>query len=504
MVGGEARSIRETTSMEPSGSTRSSPLEGEAFAEKFANKMPTKPEIEQVGAGRFRVRGVLFHLATKWEVDVTVEGPEGPETATLTLDPRPRLEIDTNPTERFSSDELRTISTFSPESLEVPPSPTNDVADDPDAAHLGQFLFFDERLSEDESVSCASCHAPDRAFTDGQKLSQGIGETPRHAPTVLNAAFNRWQFWDGRVDSLWAQALQPFEGPKEHGTDRTAVVRLVAEDSELERAYEEVFGELPADFTAAKFPEHARPVPSEPDSELNQRWRQLSEEDRLAVSEVYANLGKAIAAYERRLVRMNAPFDRFVDGVRTGDSEKLNAISESAKRGLQVFIDEGACDLCHTGSQFTNSEFHTLGLGDPEWLSGSDEGRLAGARRVLEEEFNARGPFSDDPDSTDARRLEFLRTDAFPQKGAFKTPTLRNIDETAPYMHGGHHQTLREVVEFYSDLQKDPPVGRRDPSLQPVELTDRQIDDLVAFLKTLTGEPLPPDLKQQPDSPVPP
>ena len=475
-------------------------IELEVFVESFGKSMPTSPDVTRLEGGTYRVDGMLLTVPRLWEMKIDVDGPAGRDVVRVPLDPVASLPT-VDPSEgRFSKREIKRILTFSPEDMSLPASPSNAYADDPKAAHLGRFLFFDNRLSSNNAVSCSTCHLPSEGFGDGKKLAEGVGQTPRHAPTVLNAAYSRWFFWDGRVDSLWAQALQPIEAPKEHGFDRLSAVRHIADDEELNEAYREVFGSLP---DLKGLPDSARPVPGNPEATDHQNWMSIDEQRRREITRAYANIGKAIAAYERKIVRLKAPFDRYVDGLRTGDTAKLSAISEEAKEGLKLFVDQAECDLCHSGSQFTDSEFHTLGLGTQPWLPDDDAGRGAGASQVIEEEFNAAGDFSDAPEEA-LDHLNFLATDRFAQKGAFKTPTLRNVTDTAPYMHGGHFDNLREVVEFYADLQRDPPVGRRSSMIQPLELSDEEIEALVAFMETLTGEPLPETLKSAPETPIPP
>lgn len=382
-----------------------------------------------------------------------------------------------------------------------PTDATNAVADDPAAARLGQFLFFDTRLSSNGEVACASCHAPDKGFGDGLAVSEGVGTTGRHAPTALNAAYNRWQFWDGRADSLWSQALKPLEAPAEHGTNRLAVAHLVYRDAELKAAYEAVFGAMPDLADTERFPENARPVGDDPDHPHHQAWQAMAEADLQAVNRVFSNVGKAVAAYEMKLVSLEAPFDRFADALAAGDPSGGDAMTDSQKRGLKLFIGRANCVECHDGAMLTDREFHNLGLAPRAWLDPMDEGRYAGITALKADPFNAAGAFSDAPDGTRADEVRFLAQNDS-SRGQFKTPTLRNVALTAPYMHGGHFETLEEVVRFYDELDESPvQVDQRDEVLVPLELDDAEVADLVAFLEALTGQPLDPSLTVQPDSP---
>ncbi len=191
----------------------------------------------------------------------------------------------------------------------LPPDPSNRFADDPAAAELGRALFFDVRFSGDGSVACASCHQPDKFFTDGKPLADdGMGVTNRKTMTVVGTAYSPWLFWDGRKDSLWAQALGPMESPVEHGGTRTQYARLVGRY--YRQAYEVIFDPLP-DFTDnPRFPPQAGPIQDVPEAQA--AWAAMTEADREAVTRVYANMGKAIAAYERLLIPGPSAFDRYV------------------------------------------------------------------------------------------------------------------------------------------------------------------------------------------------
>lgn len=465
---------------------------------------PTTPRIEASDDGAYLVEGLLLHVPRAWEFVITIDDGQAVETARFELEAVGRYQGDLpdDPTGTFSDHDLRHILTMSPAPA-PPPDPTNAVADDDDAAHLGQFLFFDERFSADESVSCATCHIPDHGFSDPDVLSTGVGTTDRRSMPVLNSAYQRWTFWDGRTDSLWAQALQPIENPVEHGITRTRLARLIFEDDELNAAYESVFAPLPDLDDESRFPLDARPVDDDPEHEHHRAWMDMAEDDRQAIDEIFANFGKALAAYQRRLVRNDADFDRFVEALREGDEQGLDAISEEAREGLRIFVDDGNCVDCHTGPQMTNLEFHNLGLSARDWMPDPpDVGRSGGIEELLGSDFSAAGPHSDAPDSEAARLLDFLPEPGFDTDGAFKTPGLRNVAERAPFMHGGHLGSLEESIDFYSDLQEDPPVGLRDPLLQQLNLTGADTDALVAFMEALTGQPLAEDLTRAPEAPT--
>lgn len=375
-----------------------------------------------------------------------------------------------------------------------PPDPTNAWADDDGAARLGQRLFFDTRLSANGELSCASCHDPAQGFADGRQLAQGLGTTPRHAPSLWNAAFQRWYFWDGRVDTLWGQAMQPLENPLELGASRTALARLVGADETLRGEYEAVFGALPEVLDAATLPEQARPVPEDARHDHARAWEALAPERRAAVEEVAVRALKAIAAYERRLVSARAPFDVFAEGLREGDPEKIAALSPGARRGAKLFVGAGRCRTCHSGPNFSDGEFHDIGIAPLGGGRATDDGRFGGLERLLADPFNSASPHSDDREGEKARALASLVVG--PQSwGEFKTPSLRNVARTAPYMHQGQLASLEDVVHFYSTLEGMLPAGHHAESiLLPLDLDEGERADLLAFLRSLTDEALDPAL----------
>lgn len=346
----------------------------------------------------------------------------------------------------------------------LPPSPTNAHADDPRAARLGQSLFYDPRLSSNGQVSCATCHDPALGFSDGKELSEGLGTTRRHSQALWNVAHQRWFFWDGRTDSLWAQSLQPIQDENEMGATPEHVLGVVAADSHLTSAYEEIFG----------------PLPSSGDSPNG----------------FFSNVGKCLEAYERKIISSESRFDEFVARLESGESQENAGFSESERRGLKLFVGRGQCILCHAGPNFSDGEFHNIGLPKHPQLR-KDSGRFEGVRLVKKDPFNGFGEFSDDRSEQANIKLRYLVV-KLNNMAEFKTPSLRNVAETAPYMHDGRFATLQEVIDHYSDLDTDPPLGHREETLQPLDLSKREKRDLEAFLRTLTGKPLDQALLQPP------
>ncbi len=378
-----------------------------------------------------------------------------------------------------------------------PADPTNAYADDPAAARLGQSLFFETRLSADGQVSCATCHDPAKSFADGKTTSTH----DRHVPSLWNVAWQRWFFWDGRADSLWSQALKPLEDTSELHSDRTSIVRVVRGDPALEAAYEAVFGALPDMSDTSRFPEHARPCPDDPQHAHHAAWLAMSAGDRAAIDRAFVNIGKAIAAYERRLVSRDSKFDRFVLALRNGDSKARSEYGESALRGLALFLGKADCITCHAGPNFTDNEFHNIGVPPLDKKPAHDLGRHSGVRLLRADPFNARSKFSDDPEGERAREIDAL-AHSHELWGQFKTPTLRNVARTAPYMHQGQLASLTDVLRYYSTLDGAVQAHHGETVLQPLNLSEGEIADIVAFLETLTDESLPSELLGPPSSPL--
>ena len=385
----------------------------------------------------------------------------------------------------WTAAELQLIRSLWIENLPaVPSDPSNRVADDPRAAELGRRLFFDTRLSGNGAVSCATCHQPARRFTDGLPRSKAIGTTRRNAPSLIGVGYSPWLYWDGRRDSLWSQALTPLEDPNEHGGNRVQYARLLMSDAAYRQAYEGLFGELP-DLPAVKlFPTTAGSFGNEA---VQAAWQALPRTTRQQINLVFANLGKAIAAYERLLLPGQSRFDAYVDALVNGEEVTGGQrLQDNEIRGLRLFIDEAQCLRCHNGPLFTNNEFHNTGV-----ISAAgqipDKGRIQGIREVQADPFNCLGQHSDaGPD--DCAELRFARSDA-ELLGAVRTPSLRNLNQTGPFMHSGQIQTLAAVLDHYNRAP-DAMVGHNEA--EPLGLSRRQLKDLEAFLLSLAAEPATP------------
>lgn len=348
-----------------------------------------------------------------------------------------------------------------------PPSPSNRVADDADARALGARLFDDPQLSP-HGVSCRSCHDPDLGFADALPLGFGVAEVTRNTPTIIGVAGTEWPFWDGRVDSVWAQATGPIENPREMASTRLFVAHRVADAYRAE--YEALFGALPELADLARFPAEGMPGDA--------GWGAMTVEDREAVTRVFSNVAKAIEAHERTVGWEPGRFEAYAAG-------DLEALTEDERDGLASFFLVG-CAQCHWGPRFANDAFFAIGMPGSGEGDALDLGRLAAFSELASGEFRRTGPFSDELGAVDP----LAGLVAFPAstRGAFRTPTLRAIRATAPYGHAGTFATLTEVLEHYAQIRwPSPPdpfvAGVRDPHL--VSFEDGRIAKMVAFLEAL-------------------
>jgi cytochrome c peroxidase len=359
----------------------------------------------------------------------------------------------------------------------LPDDPSNKYENNKEAVELGKQLFFDVRLSGNLRVSCATCHPPNMNFVDNLPLAHGMGTTSRRSMPLVAAGYYTWLFWDGRKDSLWAQALGPIESSVEHGFTRTQSASIIIKY--YKRQYERIFGPLPS-FSRRELPPEAKPSPDEPAA--LKAWISMPVEKRDAVTQIYANMGKAIAAFVRTIIPGPSRFDEYVEAVMRGDSASMvKSLTNDEVKGLRLFIGKAKCTNCHSGPLFTNGDFHNIGLPQPENLP-PDNGRSDAISQVLADEFNCMSKYSDAKRS-DCAELRFIDTDAYKYISAFKTPTLRNVAERPPYMHAGQLSTLRKVLEFYRDLKPE----QRSADLEHGDLNDIELLQLEAFLRTLSA-----------------
>jgi cytochrome c peroxidase len=330
--------------------------------------------------------------------------------------------------------------------------PSNRVSGTKAGIELGERLFFDPRLSPIGTVSCATCHVPQRNWTDGQRRGVGLGVGDRNTLGLANVRLQRWFGWDGASDSLWAQSIRPILEPAEMGGTATQVAALVRGDSELACRYQQAFGRSPS-----------------------------HEGD----EGVLVDVGKALAAFQETLSSGRTAFDEFRDALARGDDTAARRYPVAAQRGLRIFIGKGACAVCHVGANFSNGEFDDIGIPFFVGPGRVDRGRYEGIKRVRASQLNLLGMYNDDPDRATATGTRHVSLE-HRQWGAFKVPSLRNVGLTAPYMHNGALPTLRAVVRHYSELDEDRLHADGVRILRPLRLAPTEEDDLVAFLDTLS------------------
>lgn len=377
--------------------------------------------------------------------------------------------------EEWTAEQIEELGTMSLSTLALPPDTTSHVADNPAAATLGRALFFDVRLSSNGRVSCATCHDPGQDFQDGKPLGTGVGMTNRRTMPIAGAAHSPFLFWDGRKDSLWAQALGPLESPVEHGGTRAQYAQVVAQYYRAD--YEQIFGTLP---DLKNLPPVAGPVD---DPLARQAWDRLTEAQRDTVTRIFVNIGKAIAAYERQIEPGRSRFDNYADTLVATGRPPRGVLTAAEIAGLQLFMGKANCTRCHNGPLLTNNDFHNTGVVHRQ-IASPDTGRREGVNGALHDEFNCRSRWSDARPEQCAE-LEYLVTDSPTLDGAFKAPSLRNVAKRAPFMHAGQMATLAEVLEHYN---RAPSAVVGSSELFPLGLTVHELQQIEAFLWSLTSD----------------
>jgi len=351
----------------------------------------------------------------------------------------------------FSEAQVRAILSHGPWPMPWTRDPSNRVSGNAQAIDFGERLFFEYRLSSNGEVSCSLCHLPERNWSDGLARAIGLEEGDRNTPSVINTRTQRWFGWDGAGDSLWAQSVRPILEPREMGGSQAAVADLVRRDPELSCHYQRTFGAAPP------------------------------ADDR----GVLAGIGKALAAFQETLVTKRTPFDDFRDALER--NEPIAGYPLAAQRGLRLFVGKGNCSVCHFGPQFTNGEFSDTGIPFFAGKGRVDAGRSEGIRKVKASPYNLLGRFNDDAtraNATSTRHVELQHRNF----GEFRVPGLRNVALTAPYMHNGSIASLREVVQHYSDIDEERLHLDGEKILRKLNLTPAEIDDLVAFLESLSEQ----------------
>ncbi|TJW13218.1 MAG: c-type cytochrome [Mesorhizobium sp.] len=374
----------------------------------------------------------------------------------------------------FSDAEKKTIASLALSALPpLKPDTTNRFADVPAAAALGSTLFFDTGMSRDGTVSCSTCHKIDRQFQDDLPQAVGVGRTNRRTMPLAGVAHDPWFFWDGRRDSLWAQALTPLENPLEQAGNRAAFAHYIK--ARFGERYERIFGLLP---DLSNVPANASPLGTDAEKAA---WNAMPDQQAEDVNRVFANIGKAIAAFERSIAPPQTRFDRFAAALATGaPPQGDDAFSAEEIQGLKLFIGKANCVTCHNGPRFTDNSFHNTGVPPVKDLP-PDRGRIDAVAQVEADPFNCLGAFRDG-DAGACGELRFMVKGGPELIRAYKTPSLRGAATRPPYMHAGQFLSLDEVLAHYS---KAPASVDGTSEVHPLQLSDRERAALVAFLKTL-------------------
>jgi len=411
-------------------------LKVDAHMPEHRHGMNYAPEVKPLGPGRWRAEGLMFHMPGKWELvfEIRAAGKSDRMGHVFLLS-------------QFSKEEIAKILQHGPWPPAPGRDPSNRVSGKREAIAFGEKLFFEPRLSGTGSVLCATCHAPFRAFQDSRPRGFGLQEVDRNTPSVINVRFYRWYGWDGGHDSLWSQSVRPLLDPREMNASPAHVAGVVRKL--FLKEYEAAF---------------ARAVPPEDET-------------------VLVDVGKALAAFQETLVSARTAFDDFRDALEKNELD--HSYPAAAQRGLKIFIGKGNCTVCHFGPHFTNGEFADTGVGFFVAPGRVDAGRHGGIRKLKESPYNLLERHNDDTarsTATGTRHVELQHRNF----GEFRVPGLRNVALTAPCMHNGSLASLRDVVKHYSELNEERLHADGERILKPLKLTGEEIDDLVAFLQSLS------------------
>ncbi len=351
----------------------------------------------------------------------------------------------------LSEDEIQQTLSFGPWPPTYQPDPSNRVSGDSRAIALGAALFNDPVLSVDGAFSCASCHDPEQAFTTSEARAFGRVLLDRNSPSLRNLAGLRWYGWGGKSDSLWAASLHPIIEEQEMAHSKESLMRAISENTYIED-FEVIFGDVQSQDT----------------------------------EQVLVNIAKALSAYLETLVTERTQFDDFRDALERSDLAEAANYPEAAQRGLQLFLGRGNCAFCHNGPRFSNNEFHDAGV--PYFLSETevDDGRFGGLNFLLSSPYTLDGDWTDDPEKQGAWAVRNVRR-SHSDFGTFRTPSLRGVAETAPYMHDGSLDDLDAVVRHYNEIDIERLHADGEAILSELNLSEQEIADLVEFLETLSG-----------------
>jgi len=367
----------------------------------------------------------------------------------------------------FTETEVSNIAAQGPWPPVIPSDPGNELSGLGWAEQLGKLLFNDTTLSKSGLVSCGTCHQADAGFSDGLPVAVGEGKAVRNTQGLLNVGLQHWFGWDGGADSLWSASLRPLLAEHEMGQDVSSLA-AVLRSNELFMKELRVYiksNEILSDSTRN-------------DAALTDAV--LSEDTNLIVL-----AAKSIGAYTRTLRSGLTPFDGFRKALLESDAQGMAKYPDEAKRGLKLFIGDAKCHVCHFGPNFSNGEFHDIGLPFFTAVGQVDPGRYKGIERVRKDPFSLLGNFAVSVDSN-ARLTTSSVKQTQSNWGSWRTPSLRNLTLTAPYMHNGSLSGLKDVIDWYSTIDLDRLHTNGESLLKPLNFSEQQKMDLVAFLESLS------------------
>ena len=351
----------------------------------------------------------------------------------------------TSPAQILTLEEMQRVLALGPWPPSTHVDRSNRVSGIPMAIELGRRLFRDPRLSPVGYISCVTCHQPDRAFTDKKARGHGLADLMRNTPTLVNLSRQTWYGWGGSSDSLWMASIRPLLDSREFDSSEAHVARVFVRDPELGACYRKAFKESPG---------------------LNKQRTMV-------------NVGKALAAYQETLVTGRTPFDDFRDALNRNEATPTPKFSIAAQRGLKLFVGSAGCVSCHNGPNFSDGSFHAVPMAPlPIGVLSEDTGRLEGATSLSGNRLNLMGRFNDDIGRANAAATrKLVVTEQL--RGMFRTPGLRNVTATGPYMHNGQVERLQDAIAHRSQLRVAPLIVGKDT------LTAQDVDNLYAFLLTL-------------------
>ena len=352
-------------------------------------------------------------------------------------------------------EERARIALHGPWPVPVPPDPGNEFSGLPWAEEAGRLLFHDNSLSGNNAISCASCHQAAYGFTDGQSVAVGNKVHFRNTQTLLNVGLQRWFGWDGGTDSLWAAAIRPMLSNLEMDNSVQGIATYLRQASQY-HAY------LQRDVNGSSVALSA-----------------------MSDDVITVKAAKLIAAHVRTLTSGRTPFDKYRDALVLDKSVDESVFSASARRGLRLFVGKASCHVCHYGANFSNGEFHDIGRPFFTGVGEVDPGRYTGIQRLRTDPYRLSGAFNGTKNKKQIRKTTSVKLSRA-DWGRWRTPTLRNLTDTAPYMHDGSIATLRAVIDAYADIDPERLHSEGESILKPLELSEREREDLVAFLKSLS------------------